>query len=230
MQLLNKNNFAVSFAAAKEQSRYTMHAILVTDQETVATDGHILARVSLPTEAKKQDFPNPPGFTPNGFTKALVPVLTCKDIEKAIPKKPNFPILQHAAITTSEKNVQVAVNDLESPRVFTVKPPEGQFPNWDSSALWDHSKPAEPARNGLPAQPAKDGKPVIDIAFDANLLKRVLDAAVKFSNGDRIKPVRLRFYGNNDSMRFDMVNDDGQELNGLVMPVRSDVKPQFKPE
>lgn len=222
MKLLNRNNLAVTFAASKEESRYTMRAILCTEQETVATDGHMLVRTSLP-KMNAVNFPVVTGFQPNGFTRALLPVDTAKEIEKAILKKTTFPILQHAAITTSaDNNLQVAVTDLATRKVFTVKPPEGQFPKWDSPALWDFSRPANDK------EPAKDGKPVIDITFDASLLKRMIDGAVKFSNRDA-KAIRLRFYGNDNAMRFDLVNDDQQEMNGLVMPFRGDVKPKFKP-
>jgi hypothetical protein len=66
----------------------------------------------------------------------------------------------------------------------------------------------------------------MDICFDAELLKRLCDAAVKFSDAD-CATIRLRFFDSNSAMRFDMVNSDGQEMNGLVMPLRGSVEPKF---
>jgi hypothetical protein len=57
MILLNKHNLAVSAFASQEESRYTLKAIQVTERETVATDGHILARVSNPN-IKPEQFPS----------------------------------------------------------------------------------------------------------------------------------------------------------------------------
>jgi len=211
MKLLNKNNLAVSFAAATEESRYTCNAVLVTDKETVATDGHILARVSLPQGVEDSAFPTIEGFKPNGFSRALIPLAIAKEIEKAIPKKTTIPILGHAAIssetTDDGQKVTVCVTDLDNTRIMPIREVTGQFPNWQA------------------VFPKKD--PVLDISFDAELLKRIATAASKFSDKTRgPAPIRLRFYGPNEAMRFDCTND-GQEMNGLAMPLRADVKPKY---
>jgi hypothetical protein len=212
MKLLNKHNMAVRFAASKEESRYTLRAILATENETVATDGHIMCRVSLPnTDAK--NFPLVDGFTPNGFTRGLIPLDAAKDIENAIPKSKNLPILNHAAISserigeTDRELLKIATTDLDTPKLLTVRQPDGTFPNWQQ--VWP-----------------KDKKPVIDLCLNARLLAAIAQAATKFS--DRAAaPIRLRFYGEHTAMRFDLVNDDGQEMNGLLMPLRADVNPTF---
>lgn len=214
MKLLNRNNLAVRFAAAKEESRYTLRAILATEHETVATDGHVLVRVSVP-ELDANSFPAIDGFKPNGFTHGLIPVDAAKEIENAIPKKTTLPILAHAAITSehvpdSDRTVlKIAATDLDTPKVFTVREPEGQFPNWKN--VW----------------PDVDQKPAADICFDARLLAAVATAAAKFSD-HRLCAIRLRVYGSNSAMRFDLVNDDGQEMNGLLMPCRASVASKFR--
>jgi len=203
MKLINRNNLAVRFATAKEKSRYTLRAVLATESETVATDGHILARVSLPVQDS----------TPNGFTRGLIPADVCKEIEQSIPKSKNLPITL-AAITTEHVEdrdiLKIATTDLETPKVFTVRQPDGQFPNWDS--IWPTDEP------------------VMDICFNASQIADLAQAAAKFS--DRAaKTIRLRFYSPYSAMRFDLVNDDGQEMNGLLMPVRpGSVNPTFKPD
>ena len=101
------------------------------------------------------------------------------------------------------------MTDLDTPKVFTVRQPDGQFPQWDGS-IWPTDAPA------------------MDICFNASLLANLATAASKFSDR-QTKTIRLRFYGPNSAMRFDLVNDDGQEMNGLLMPVGSgSVKPTFK--
>src|SRR5271167_1770826 len=106
MILVNKHNLALADFAAKEESRYTLHGIQITTEETVVTDGHVLARVTLPAVETK-NFPIIEGFTPNGFTGCLLPTEACKEIEKALPKKTKIPILANAAFTTHEEKIQV---------------------------------------------------------------------------------------------------------------------------
>lgn len=220
MKLINRNNLLATKFASQEESRYAINAILVTEHETVGTDGHILARVSLPNVPTER-FPAIDGFTPNGFTSALLPVKTAIDIEKSIAKKnSNYPILENAAITTHDNKIQVAaIADLSAPKVITVHPVDGQFPNWER-------------RFDRPTTEV-DGQEVelpytTDITLSAELLKRVADAAIKFAGKQAGAPVRLRFTTPNNAVRFDVTNDEGQEMNGLIMPMRTDVKPTFR--
>jgi hypothetical protein len=216
MKLMNRNNLSIRAFAAKEKSRYSLRAILATEKETVATDGHILARVSLPA-LDASNFPTVDGFKPNGFTRGLIPLEAAKEIESAIPKKSLIPILLTAAITADHVDtgdgerifLKVAATDLDTPKVFTVRQPDGQFPQWER--IWPTEKPA------------------IDICFDATLLATLAAVASKFSD-KTLSPIRLRFYDSASACRFDMVNDDGQEMNGLLMPCRAGVNPTFKPE
>lgn len=166
MKLLNKHNLAVRFATAKEESRYTLRAILATENETVATDGHIMCRVSLPkTDAK--NFPTIEGFTPNGFTRGLIPVDAAKDIESAIPKSKHMPILNHAAISSEhigEREVlKIATTDLDTPKLLTVRPVEGTFPNWQN--VWPKDK-APGDSKPLSSAPSAAARPT---AFPMNL-------------------------------------------------------------
>lgn len=218
MKLLNRNNFAVRFAAESKHDRSrrsNLSAILVTEAETVAMDTSILARVSLP-KVDASGFPAFDGFTTSDFSPGLISVDEAKEIEGAIPKtKGCMPILEHAAVagkTVGEKRgLCVAVTDLANHKVFNVTSPIGIFPKWDSDSLWP------------------SGEPKVDITFDARLLKRMIDAAVKFSDGKSGKShIRLRLTDANSVMRFDMVNDDGQEMNGMVMPLQFGPKTTFK--
>ena len=215
MKLLNKRNLAVrfaasKFAASKEQSRYATRGILATENETVATDGHVLARVSLPRDANAGNFPTIDGFKPNGFSRGVIPTEAAKEIENAIPAS-KIPALNFAAITTEHVDgkdmLRVAATDLETPKVFTVRQPDGAFPQWDG-AIWPTDAPT------------------MDVCFDARLLAAVSTAAAKFSD-NRLCAIRLRFYHASSAMRFDVVNDN-QEMNGLLMPCRAAVNPTFK--
>lgn len=208
MKLINRNNLAVTFAASKEKSRYTLQAILATENETVATDGHTMARISLPS-VKTECFPSISGFKANGFTHGLIPLDTCKAIENAIPKSKSLTILNHAAISSEfieaeQRTVlHVAATDLDTPKLLTIRQPDGTFPNWKLPSLWQYGK-----------------TPLADITVSAKLLAAIANAATKIS--DRGTPsLRVRVYGADSAIRFDMVNDDGQEFNSLLMPLRS---------
>jgi hypothetical protein len=244
LKLLNRKNLLATKFTAQEESRYTINGILITENETVGTDGHILARVSLPTDVYVQDFPTIEGFTPNGFKSAVLPSKTAQELEKAIPKSKYQPILNHAAVTEHDGKLQLAVTDLESPRVITARPVEGTFPNWQAVFEPPTQEVNYKMVDKLKVETAEleanlhQRVPVpvsTDITLSAELLKRLADAVSKFSDKDS-SPVRLRFYGADHAVRFDAVNSDGQELNGLLMPMRTELNgksvkpvPTFKP-
>ena len=142
MRLVNKRNLELAKLASKDESRYQLSAILLTEAETVVTDGHILARVSLP-EHKPDQFPVIAGFTPNGSNRdALIPREAALEAAKRITKKTTIPILSCAAVAVEDKPadadageaksaiVTIASTDLDTHQITPTREPKGRFPNW----------------------------------------------------------------------------------------------------
>lgn len=207
--MLNKFNLAVSEFVSKNASRYTLNSILVTQDETVATDGHRLVRVSVDKSIAVDQFPVKEGaaFTANDDYKPfLLPADTAKAIVKAIPRKSTLPALSCVAIdgkaTDSNGDAHLAVNDLETFQPFTVRKPEGQFPNWQ-------------------AVMPKVENAKFTIAVNAKYLAELARAAAAFVADEPNQRVVLRFDTAERAMRMDCERDGGaQTWTGVLMPVK----------
>jgi len=207
--LLNKHSLNVHEFAAQEESRYTLRAIHVTEQETVATNGHYLVRVSHPTE-KPENFPTVEGFR-NGaaFKPFLFAVDAVKQLLKALPKGKtvkSLPILAHACVGHYEENGEskpnISVTDLENQQVVTPKTVPGQFPNWQAV---------------IPT-----AAPKFEIYVSAEYLAQLARSAAQFSDCE-MPVIRLQFTDANSAIRIDARNNEtGQGFTGVVMPVRAD--------
>ena len=76
MILLHPRLAAIATIASTEQVRYALQAVKITAQgdttRVEASDGKRMIRVDYKSPAAA-DFPQIPGFTPNGFKTALIP-------------------------------------------------------------------------------------------------------------------------------------------------------------
>lgn len=208
MILINKHSLKLADLAPKEGSRYNLNAIHITRHETVATDGTMLTRVSHPTgQGKANDFPMTAGFDKGkDFEHILLPTMAAKEICAAVPKKQGIPILNNAALSvTSDENgahIQVAVNDLENPKVFTPRPMTGNFPTWK--------------------QVMPKTEPKITIELDATKLLALLKYVSQFSD-DRNHRIRLQVWDSQSTVRIDATNNETQQgMTAILMPVRRD--------
>lgn len=210
--MLNKWNLKVSEFASKEASRFTLHAIRVAPDATVATNGDYLAWVSTPTDRQASSFPAVDGFpTPSDdFKPFLLPSDAAKLVEKALPKKTTIPTLDSAAIAMNGDNPEepkpvIAVTDLENPQVFRPHVPAGHFPNFDAvMPKWEDAK--------------------FRITLNASYLALIAKAFADFTKHSDTRgtmPVVLSFYDEQRAMRFDGHNTDtNQGMTCVLMPIR----------
>jgi DNA polymerase III sliding clamp (beta) subunit (PCNA family) len=208
--LLNKRNLAVVGAASKEESRYTLQAILMeADGSTVATNGHILARCS-PATARAADFPaNGNGNLAGWAGRVLLPIELVARAGKLLPKKNRLPILDNVAVGLVEEML-VAEADIPKQEARGV-PESGQFPNYEA------------------AIPRDIAKPLAEVILDVDKLMRLLKIAREFDCGGGDHAVRIRLYGPERAVRLDAVNrEDGQEFCGVIMPRRAEIAPRYK--
>ena len=205
--MLNKANLLVTEFASKEESRYTMQAIQVTPEATIATNGYYLAWVST-SRMSPENFPVVEGF--DGGQKDFQPFLldlgSAKQISKALPKNTTIPVLGFAAIHTTEDgdgkvHPQICVADLERPQVFHPKVPDGKFPNYQAI---------------MP----KIEDEMFSIALDADYLVTIAKAFAAFVPG-KGRRVVLRFYKPDEAVRLDATNGE-QGMTVVLMSMRND--------
>jgi DNA polymerase III sliding clamp (beta) subunit (PCNA family) len=202
--LLNKHNLAVSQFVSKEESRYTLKAIQVCEEGTIATDGHRLVKVSLPKLASKNHFPSIDGFTiSSGTYDFLLSKDAINKIEKAIPKESTIPALSHVAVgeKTDGDTLSLAVTDLDTAQVFKPRKMTGQFPNWKAV---------------IP-----QSEPIFEIEVDAEYLAEMAKAAAQFTDDKQHHAVRLRFYKKFGApIVFEAVRENTEQtFLGLLMPL-----------
>jgi predicted aconitase with swiveling domain len=213
--LLNKHNLELAKLCAKDESRYALSGIQITERETVVTDGHILARVTLP-DIEPEHFPTITGLragAPVACAAFIMPKDAALSIAKAIPvgrKRGSIPILSNAILdsVTEESGAQfarVGVTDLENPQVFNAREIAGQFPNVD-----------------LVCPKRQDAR--FKVSFDLRLLIPLLQQMNSFLKSERVSTVQFSFYGDEATptpMRIDAHNPDtGQNFMGVIMPIR----------
>ncbi len=211
--MLNKHNLSITQFATRDESRYTLNAILVTPKETVATNGFTLARVTTPKGLKVENFPVTPGVKPSTtFRPFNLPLDAADTIRKAIPKKTTIPILDNVMIDGKATDAKpddgtpdcavLAVNDLENPQVFRPRKEEGKFPNWQAVI---------PKREGAKAV----------FTLDARYLAKLAAWVAKFAD-PRAPQICIRYYAKDKSIRFDAHTEDGQEFVGVIMPMHGE--------
>jgi hypothetical protein len=98
----------------------------------------------------------------------------------------------------------VAVTDLQSPQVWQTVPLTGTFPNYDAVVpRWDKAKSR--------------------ICLNADYLAQIAKFAAQFN--DRSHAVVISFYGEENAIRFDAGDGDGQGMTAVCMPMRGTDQP-----
>lgn len=207
--MLNKWNLKVGEFASREESRYTLKAIQVSKDATVATDGHRLVWVSTErsTAASFPQIDHAPSAQ-DDYPTFLLPTDAAAAIAKAIPKKSTLPILLTAGVAVIDGQPVVMATDLATPQVFRPTPPSGTFPNWEA------------------VMPAKSAEPIATITLNAAHLAQLAKFAAEFtspanSRNHSAHALRITVYGADKAVRFDAYNrDTDQGMTSLIMPIR----------
>lgn len=209
--LLNKANLLSAEICSKEESRYTLNAVAITERETVALDGHRLIRVTLPDQSRALNWPRTEGDTfdpeakPNG-EPWLLSATEAKRLLKSVAKKTTIPVLCHAAVTqtqsaTGRKEIVAQAGELPM-STSRSDAATGRFPAWAASFPTGEctSITLDPALlAGLLQTIAKMGAESVRISVPV---------------GDAMKPIRI------DAD----LDENNQVVHALLMPMRSDVK------
>lgn len=203
--MLNRNNFEVEKYASRETSEYSLHAILVQPDATVATDGHTLIWMSVP-EFEPGNFPSIDGFgeATNKYHTFMLNGDTAKRIADSLPRPgtQTIPITETAAVSEDGDKRAIAVTDLENPQIFPVGKVEGTFPNYG------------------PVIP--DPKKIkLRIAINPKYLQRIAETAIRLQRNS-VPMVIISFQDEQSALRFDAVSSQEQSMTALIMPMKFD--------
>lgn len=211
--LLNKHNLKLVAVASEDELRPALQGLHVTDEHTEATDGHILFRMSLPSYVKDDDFPKVKGFEVKKSDGAdfTIPTDAAVQLSESLPTKSAMPILGYVQIDPAveggvAKYIRVATTDTDVERINRIRLIDVPYPKTDNLFSTD--------------------EPAFRIKFNPALLAKALKVAAEFQ--DKFLPeIILEIPQPKDGDKWGhgalvirAKNEQGQELTGLVMPMR----------
>ena len=220
--LYSVHNFTLAKFASREENRYTLQAILVTPDETAATNGHYLVRCTTVNSGKTLDsYPVVPGVGELGADRFLLSTASANQIAKNIPRKETIPVLNCAAPIkpislnkdATERQVGFVTTDLGSAKPVIERETKGSFPNIDM------------------VMPKADEEIAAKVTVSAKYLKELADYFSKLASAQQTDPVTITVYkgseefakkndGQTDkAIKLEGKNDD-QSAVALLMPLR----------
>jgi hypothetical protein len=207
--LYNKNNFAVSKVASKEESRpYNINCVRFEKGKTIATDGHRLVIMTTPEDMSVDDFPVIPNSKGQMITDlnggVSLPVESIKEFKFNKPNK-GMPILNCTVLTRNGNDKFITINhtDLETTRQSECRVIESNFVDYNQVL----PKTAPIAVIGLNAGYLKD---ICEIAQGL----QGKDAAIKLSVYDKFHPQLIECDG------------AGQIMTAVIMPLQLGADPK----
>ena len=196
--MLNKQNLVLTSLAGNSPA-----GILISDNFTAATNGHVLAFVNRP-HSEADEFPASPDGTPAQVKQGRF-IIRKEDAEKfskAIPRSRTFPIMENIMpLEPCGTLRRFLVGDIGSMQIATVIPIEEKFPKI-SAQIW-------------PKQ-----KATIEINFSVTLLEKLL-CAMKKAAKKQFPIVTFTLYDPEEPVKFRCdLTDEGQKMTGLIMPCK----------
>lgn len=176
---INRLNLAVSALCSRDETRPALTGVHITATHTEATNGHCAGRITMPDFVKAEDFPPCAGVvdTTDALAPCVIPREAAEAIAKAIPRKSYIPFLLNARVDVAASNAngrfRAVTTDLDTVTPIETHRLDVNFPDLEQAF-----PPTEPT---------------LTIAFDAELLARVLKVAGAFS--PRSHYVEFRFFG-----------------------------------
>lgn len=202
--LINRANLSVRHAASNDPDRAARMSVVLVEPDgtTVATDAHMLARVS-PCPLEDADFPVLPNTMPLSEPKQVFFSLEmAKGILKALPKRSVVPALETAQIgLSSSGDVIASVTDLQRVQTFATEK-DFAFPNYQ--AVFPKGKPVK----------------IDGIGFNVLLLANVLAIVKDFKDAKADPGLKWTFYGAGEPVLLETENGEGQTLTMLLMPYK----------
>jgi len=197
--LLNHHNLAVANLIDKQESRYTLNAMQVTEKETVVTNGHYLVRVDTP----KQELASYPNVAGEPEATEVGSFLLGSDgalaLAKVTPKKESIPILNHAKVgVDADGNIRAVTTDLATTHPMTIRKVTGQFPQWEMLF--------------------KRTQPKMRIGLSAAYLEQLAKSAKVYEQSNYVE---LSIWSPQEAVRLDAFDSaTNQHWTAILMPMR----------
>lgn len=202
---INGNNLLVSKASSKDDTRYNLKSVYFTKTATVATDGHILARITYPLQYDDAELPAKDGEGPKGKAEEITPFLIPAEAVKSIKayKSKSLPMLTQIYVDVPKTNANGSAHfwatDLESVTAPAIKKMDAKFPPYEQII------------------PKTDKKPILTIGLDPALMGRACDIASKAG----LTGATFKFYDENSAVLIEGRNvETDQDVQIIVMPMR----------
>jgi hypothetical protein len=201
--LYSKHNFEIAEFCGNGDIRPELGGILVAPDKTVATDSFTLVEVTTPPDIPVEDFPAVPGCSIAPVKDRFIfPKAAAKLVLKSLPKKAGLPVLQRAAtLQTEHGTAGFVTTNLETHTPTAAKVIDAQYPAYEP--LFD-----------------KKDEPKSVVRVNAEYLERL----GKFFKGFGSGHVRIKTYGESESIMFESETTEPQQARALLMPLRPDTK------
>lgn len=211
--IYNKNNFSIVSLSPSKNESYYLEGVHVTPDHTEVTNGHYLARVTVPftgddLKAAIDDLPKVEGHEPkkpngNGLEAGFTfPAKAVIEVERSIPNSKHLKQLNNTWITenTTDEEVEFVSYDMETVKPIKARKLEGKWPNTDMVMPKD--------------------KPELTLGFNPEYMFKICQLFKKM----KLKAVRLDLYGEKKAMRMLGRTEEGQEVTVVLMPMLTDIK------
>lgn len=198
--LIDRHAMKVLKAASTDPQRGPLQGLHVKGGHLEATNGHILARVALPS-FPVEEFPAGWGVVGEMPEGTILDAADLKEVDRGLQKtKGTLPILSVASIGRNGegfKGYNTARWGLDG-QTYTVKDIEGSYPDLDT------------------VNP--EGKPTLQVAINATYLRMIADLAEK---GEMVV---FTFHQKKGEMQYlqavEFETKADRPIKGLVMPMR----------
>lgn len=191
---INRANLAILGMASKDETRHNLTGLQVTQNETVATNGHMLGWVTV-----LGDGPVPEGTVPEAPLKpCVIASESAKTLKQAIPKKDGYATVDvHGTNAGGEFLATIKNGDVVSP--VAIKKVDADFPDWE--------------------QVVPKTKLVSMAAFDVKYLAEMCSAVKEM--GGRAVVIEMHRNSEVEATVFRaLLSDTGQVATFIIMPMR----------
>ena len=186
---------------SKDNSRIQLTRLYVSDEEAVATDGHVLVRMPIDSDVEMPSAPGEPTTEP-----VLIDADVIERAIKNLPARPKLPCNDYIQVTKDGEQLLVSSN---IPVVsFPSQCEQGSYPDY-KQVIPDYT----------------DNNPV-KFALDGKLLKVICDMAIK--HGDDVNRITFEIPRDGgailtNAVKFTIQNDEQDVFTGIIMPLRAKV-------
>ena len=200
--MLNSKNFMIHDCAESEKNHRAINNILIENNKTVVTDGHVLIEISG-NNLENQDYLEIAGYKPIEVYEPLqFSKSNCQALLKNMPKKTyrSLPILNCIQIAENSTGIVALTNDLSNTFTVHAEKDPAQYPDYKSI---------------IP----KEEDCLIKINFNPALMSKIMNHAEKLSDNVTMLVPK----SNAEPISFKSIDiENSQTMKAVLMPTRGE--------